>query len=73
MVFSEADLQTAAHDLKEGRAQVDALTASIMDARRAGQPTHRLETALITMLINLEHLRRREENSRVSLASAQPR
>jgi hypothetical protein len=73
MVFSEADLQTAAHDVKEGRARVDGLTNSIMDARMAGQPTHLLETALITMLINLEHLRRREEESRLSLAGAQPR
>ena len=54
-------------------ARVDALTASIMDARKAGQPTHLLETALITMLINLEHRRRREEDSRVSLAGTQPR
>jgi hypothetical protein len=72
MAFSEDDLQTAAHH-REGRARVDALTASIMDARKAGQPTHLLESTLITMLMNLEHLRRREEDSRGSLDGTQQR
>ena len=73
MALSEDDLQPAAHHVKEGRERVDALTGSIMDARKTGQSTHLSETALITMLINLERLRRCEEDSRVSPADTQER
>jgi hypothetical protein len=68
MAYTESDLESAARQIKDARGRVEALTSAIMDARRAGHPTHRSETALITMLNSLEYMIRHEENVRVSLA-----
>jgi hypothetical protein len=62
MAYSQSDLKTSARRIDDARARVDALTADIMDARRAGRPVHLLESALITMLHDLERMIRYEQD-----------
>jgi hypothetical protein len=68
MAYSQSDLKTSARRIDDARTQVDALTADIMDARRAGRPVHLLESALIMMLHDLERMIRYEQNIRATLA-----
>jgi len=74
MILTSAatDLGQTSLDVKEARARIERLTAEIEIAQQRGQSTQVAEEILVTMLVALEQMLRREEATRKASAPGSP-